>query len=102
MRVDANHNVWGQLMSGSNPTPHGYKAQWGYHTDVETGILLLTHRYFDPARGRFLTRPIGVWLRMVHILSAGYSDNVLLGAVERCYAGAAIGRCFNATVQIYQ
>ncbi len=43
-------------MSGSNPTPYGYKAQWGYHADVETGILLLTHRYFDPATGRFLTR----------------------------------------------
>ena len=48
-------------MSGSNPTPHGYKAQWGYYTDVESGILFLTHRYLDPATGRFLTRdPIGV------------------------------------------
>jgi uncharacterized protein RhaS with RHS repeats len=28
---------------------------------VETGILLLTHRYLDPATGRFLTRdPIGI------------------------------------------
>ncbi len=55
------YDAWGQLMSGSNPTPYGYKAQWGYHTDVETGILLLTHRYFDPAMGRFLTRdPIGL------------------------------------------
>ncbi len=28
---------------------------------METGILLLTHRYFDPAAGRFLTRdPIGL------------------------------------------
>ncbi|GIV17613.1 MAG: hypothetical protein KatS3mg022_3048 [Armatimonadota bacterium] len=43
-------------MSGYNPTPYGYKAQWGYYTDVETGILLLTHRYLDPATGRFLTR----------------------------------------------
>ena len=49
------YDAWGQLMSGSNPTPYGYKAQWGYYTDVETGILLLTHRYFDPATGRFLT-----------------------------------------------
>ncbi len=50
-----------KLISGSNPTPYGYKAQWGYYTDVETGILLLTHRYFDPAMGRFLTRdPIGI------------------------------------------
>jgi len=30
------------------PTPYGYKAQWGYYTDAEMGILFLTHRYFDP------------------------------------------------------
>ncbi len=54
------YDAWGQLMSGSNPIPYSYKAQWGYYTDVETGILLLTHRYLDPAMGRFLTRdPIG-------------------------------------------
>jgi len=55
------YDAWGQLMSGSNPTPYGYKGQWGYYADVESGILLLTHRYLDPATGRFLTRdPIGV------------------------------------------
>jgi len=54
-------HVWGQRMSGNNPTPYGYKGQCGYYTDVETGILLLTHRYLDPATGRFLTRdPIGM------------------------------------------
>lgn len=36
--------------------PFGYKAQWGYYTDRETGLLLLTHRYYDPGTGRFLTR----------------------------------------------
>jgi len=54
------YDAWGQRMSGTNPTPYGYKGQWGYYTDAETGLLLLTHRYFDPATGRFLTRdPIG-------------------------------------------
>ena len=43
-------------MSGNNPTPYGYKGQWGYYTDGETGLLLLTHCYFDPATARFLTR----------------------------------------------
>jgi len=50
------YDAWGQPMSGNNPTPYGYKGQWGYYTDVETGILLLTHRYLDPATGRFVTR----------------------------------------------
>jgi RHS repeat-associated protein len=50
------YDAWGQPMSGNNPTPYGYKGQWGYYTDGETGLLLLTHRYFDPATGRFLTR----------------------------------------------
>ena len=54
------YDAWGQLMAGTNSTPYGYKAQWGYYTDSETGLLLLTHRYFDPTTGRFLTRdPIG-------------------------------------------
>ena len=54
------YDAWGQRMSGNNPTPYGYKGQWCYYTDGETGLLLLTHRYLDPATGRFLTRdPIG-------------------------------------------
>ncbi len=34
----------------------GYKGQWGYYTDRETGLILCTHRYLDPAAGRWLTR----------------------------------------------
>jgi RHS repeat-associated protein len=46
--------------TGVTTDPHGYKGQWGYYRDVETGLLLLTHRYYDPGMGRFLTRdPIG-------------------------------------------
>jgi RHS repeat-associated protein len=46
--------------SGATSDPHGYKARQGYYTDQETGLLLLTHRYYDPGTGRFLTRdPIG-------------------------------------------
>jgi RHS repeat-associated protein len=48
------------VASGSTTDPYGYGAQWGYYTDRETGLLLLTHRYYDPGTGRFLTRdPIG-------------------------------------------
>jgi RHS repeat-associated protein len=47
--------------TGSNTDPWGYGAQWGYFTDRETGLALLTHRYYDPSAGRFLNRdPIGL------------------------------------------
>lgn len=36
--------------------PYGFKGQWGYYTDRETGLQLLTLRYYDPGTGRFLTR----------------------------------------------
>jgi len=40
--------------------PWGFGAQAGYYTDLETGLLLLTHRFYDPNMGRFLTRdPLG-------------------------------------------
>ena len=50
----------GALRSGSLSGPFGYKGQFGYYTDLETGLQLLTHRYYDPTTSRFLTRdPIG-------------------------------------------
>ncbi|HEX6716318.1 MAG TPA: Ig-like domain-containing protein [Pyrinomonadaceae bacterium] len=67
-RSDATSNVLsnhlfdshGAVISGTLTEPFGYKAQFGYYTDEETGLQLLTHRYYDPNTGRFLTRdPIG-------------------------------------------
>jgi RHS repeat-associated protein len=50
----------GRSLNSSLSEPFGYKAQFGYYTDNETGLQLLTHRYYDPQTGRFLTRdPIG-------------------------------------------
>jgi RHS repeat-associated protein len=44
----------------SQPDPWGYEALAGYFMDAETGLSLLTHRFYDPSTGRFLTRdPIG-------------------------------------------
>ena len=61
MEANRSRDVWGQLGRTPSPIRYGYKAQWGYYTDVESGILFLTHRYLDPATGRFLTRdPIGM------------------------------------------
>jgi RHS repeat-associated protein len=53
------YDAHGAAIVGSGG-PWGYGAQWGYYTDEETGLQLLTHRYYDPQAGRFLTRdPIG-------------------------------------------
>ena len=44
----------------TQPDPFGYGGQAGYYTDVETGLILCTHRFYDPSGGRWLTRdPMG-------------------------------------------
>jgi RHS repeat-associated protein len=55
--VISNHlfSAHGSSLSGTLSDPFGYKAQFAYYTDSETGLQLLTHRYYDPSRGRFLT-----------------------------------------------
>jgi RHS repeat-associated protein len=64
-RLDAGANVLTSHMFDAHgvglstaPTsdPYGYKGQWGYYRDTETGLLLLTHRYLDVGAGRFLNR----------------------------------------------
>jgi RHS repeat-associated protein len=51
------------LHGGGVPTHHdpvGFGGQFGYYTDTETGLLCLTHRYYDPGTGKFINRdPIG-------------------------------------------
>jgi RHS repeat-associated protein len=42
--------------SGTKAGVFGFGGQWGYYTDSETSLALLTNRYYDSARGRFLTR----------------------------------------------
>ena len=50
----------GAELTAQGAGPYGYKARWGYYSDRETGLQLLTHRYYDSQSGRFLTRdPIG-------------------------------------------
>ena len=36
--------------------PWGFGARFGYYTDLETGLVLLGRRYYDPGLARFLTR----------------------------------------------
>ena len=33
-----------------------FEAQVGYYSDSETGLILCTHRFYDPQSGRWLTR----------------------------------------------
>ena len=55
------YDAHGAERSGAaNPDPYGHDAQWGYYLDSETGLHLLTFRYYAAAAGRFVTRdPIG-------------------------------------------
>ncbi len=63
-RLDASQSVLsshqftahGSEVTTASSDPFGYGAQWGYYTDRETGLQLLTHRYYDPNAGRFVTR----------------------------------------------
>jgi len=60
--VLSNHffKAYGDGLNGTLTEPFGYRAKFGYYTDIETGLQLLTNRYYDPQAGRFLTRdPIG-------------------------------------------
>ena len=51
------YDAWGNLVAGGDVTdPVGYKGQFGYYTDHETGLLLCTHRYNDPMEGRWITQ----------------------------------------------
>ncbi len=52
------------MLHGGGTPPHhdpvGFGGQFGYYTDTETGLLCLTHRYYDPGTGKFINRdPIG-------------------------------------------
>jgi RHS repeat-associated protein len=66
--------------TGSPSDPWGYGAQWGYFTDRETGLLLLTHRYYDPSAGRFLNRdPMGA---AGGLNLYGYTGNSPVGRID--------------------
>ena len=41
---------------GSTPNPYRYVGLFGYYEDQETGLTLLSRRYYDAEAGRFLTR----------------------------------------------
>lgn len=85
----------GSVVSGGSPDPFGYKAAFGYYTDVETGLALLTFRYYDSASGRFVTRdPIGyrggvnlyVYVQNNPIMLLDPSGLIIVGAEANAHA----------------
>ena len=42
--------------TGATVNPYKYVAGSGYYTDDDSGLMLLTFRYYDPTLGRFITR----------------------------------------------
>ncbi|HEY3332326.1 MAG TPA: hypothetical protein VGK19_20015 [Capsulimonadaceae bacterium] len=43
----------------TSPDPHdpvGFGGQYAYYTDSDTGLVLCTHRYYDPLRRRGWSR----------------------------------------------
>ena len=53
------YDAYGTRSSTGGADVYGFGAQAGYYTD-SSGLVLCTHRYYDPSTGRWLTRdPIG-------------------------------------------
>ena len=56
------YEAFGREVSGGGltPNPYHFVGAYGYYQDWETGLQLLTARYYDAEVGRFVTRdPIG-------------------------------------------
>jgi RHS repeat-associated protein len=68
------------VSSGSFTDPFGYGAQAGYYTDQETGLVLYSRRYYDPASDRWLTRDPASYLGGINLY--GYVDNDPLGHLD--------------------
>ncbi len=64
VRLDASGTVlsyplfdaWGNPLTAATGEPCGYKARYGYYTDLETGLIALAYRYYAPGVGRYLSR----------------------------------------------
>jgi RHS repeat-associated protein len=50
------YDAYGAGLSTGSADCCGFVSQWGYYTDLASGLLLLTRRYYNPAAGAFMTR----------------------------------------------
>jgi RHS repeat-associated protein len=72
-------DAFGNKLAGTEEV-YNYNAKSGYYYDAETGFYYCTHRYYDPANGRWLTEdPIGFegGLNLY-----GYCGNSPVGSVD--------------------
>jgi len=58
----------------------GFGGQWGNYTDNETGLLCLTHRYYDTGTGRFINRDPIDYAGGVNLY--GYAGNNPVNAMD--------------------
>lgn len=56
LQGNIDQEIYDAFGSITKSPPFGYCAKWNYYTDIETGLCLLGHRYYDCSNGRFLTR----------------------------------------------
>jgi RHS repeat-associated protein len=70
----------GALLSGTLSDPFGYKGKVGYYTDTESGLQLLTYRYYDPTAGRFITRDPISYVGGINIYA--YINNNPIGKID--------------------
>jgi RHS repeat-associated protein len=67
-------------LSGTLSDPFGYKGKVGYYTDTESGLQLLTYRYYDPNAGRFITRDPISYVGGINIYA--YINNNPIGKID--------------------
>ncbi len=84
----------------------GFGSQHGYYTDTGTGLLCLTHRYYDPGTGRFVTRdPIGYkggtnLYALAHYNPVNHSDPSGYADVELRFKGEAGGPPYHSYIVV--
>ena len=96
---DAPGNRSERLLDYSDPW--GFGAQERYYTDLETGLMLCTHRFYDSVVGRFLTRDPSGYKSGINLYGYCKNDSVNnydSDGYKPCHSGDHTGGITEATV----
>lgn len=74
--ADVEDGFGARTTSDTTGDPFGYGGQYGGYTDVETGLVLFTHREYDPATGRWATRDPISYSGGINVYSYCYNEPV--------------------------